>query len=127
MSSLRVLAGGPLATVQDAGRPGLAHLGVGRSGAADRASLGQANRLLGNAEGVAAVEVTLGGLVLRAEGDVDLAVCGAPAELAVRPAGASPWMAGPGTPLRLRAGDELALGVPPRGLRSYLAVRGGIA
>ena len=39
-----VLAPGPLATVQDLGRPGLAHLGVGRSGAADRHALRLANR-----------------------------------------------------------------------------------
>ncbi|WP_426564571.1 biotin-dependent carboxyltransferase family protein [Angustibacter sp. McL0619] len=127
MSSLLVLDGGRLATVQDGGRPGLAHLGVGPSGAADRASLGQVNRLLGNAEDAAAVEATLGGLVVRAQGAADVAIGGAPAEAVVRPASGATWTAGPGTPVQLRDGDELALGLPVRGLRSYLGVRGGIA
>ena len=39
---------GPLTTVQDAGRPGQAALGVGRSGACDLASYRLANRLVGN-------------------------------------------------------------------------------
>ena len=41
---------GPLATIQDLGRPGLAHLGVSPSGAADRTAHRLANRLVGNAE-----------------------------------------------------------------------------
>ncbi|TLF63152.1 allophanate hydrolase subunit 2 family protein, partial [Nonomuraea sp. KC401] len=47
---IEVLAPGPYATVQDLGRPGHAHLGVPRSGAADAPSLRLANRLVGNAE-----------------------------------------------------------------------------
>ncbi|MDQ3457172.1 MAG: allophanate hydrolase subunit 2 family protein, partial [Actinomycetota bacterium] len=47
---MEVLASGPLATVQDLGRPGWARLGVGRSGAADLAGHRLANRLVGNAE-----------------------------------------------------------------------------
>jgi biotin-dependent carboxylase-like uncharacterized protein len=127
VSALRVLATGPLATVQDSGRPGLARLGVGPSGAADRTSLGQVNRLLGNAEGAAAVEVTLGGLAVRADGAVDVAVGGASVEPRISPVDGAPWTAGPGTPIRLRSGDQLALAMPVRGLRSYLAVRGGLA
>ena len=65
---LEILATGPLTTVQDLGRIGLADLGVGRSGAADPAALRLANRLLGNPEGAAAVEVTFGGLETRADG-----------------------------------------------------------
>ena len=45
---------GPLALVEDLGRPGRSGIGVGRSGAADRAALRQANRALGNPEGAAA-------------------------------------------------------------------------
>ncbi|MFP5334592.1 MAG: allophanate hydrolase subunit 2 family protein, partial [Actinomycetes bacterium] len=47
-AALTVLEAGPLTTVQDAGRPGLGALGVGRSGACDRASHRLANRLVGN-------------------------------------------------------------------------------
>lgn len=113
--SLRVLATGPLATVQDEGRPGHAAWGVTRSGACDRASYRRGNRLVGNPPGAASLEVTLGGLVLRAESAVTVAVTGAPC---------------PGAPLdaphRLAPGDELRLGVPVTGVRTYVAVRGGI-
>ena len=77
MSGLDVLATGPLATVQDLGRPGLAELGVGCSGAADRGSLRLANRLVGNPEGAAGIEVTLGGLQVRARGSLLVALVGA--------------------------------------------------
>jgi biotin-dependent carboxylase-like uncharacterized protein len=118
---LVVLATGPLATVQDHGRPGWAAIGVPRSGAADRASAALANRLVGNRTEAAVVEVTAGGLRVRAERTVLVAVTGAPAPVSVD------GLPGPANaPLTLRAGAELALGVPPVGLRSYLAVRGGI-
>lgn len=112
---LRVVRPGPLTTVQDEGRIGLASIGVSPSGAADRRSYRLANRLVGNTFGAPALEVTAGGLVVRAEGDVLVAVTGAPCPGA--PQNASAW---------LRAGEELALGTPERGLRSYVAVRGGL-
>lgn len=113
---LEVVAPGPFATVQDLGRPGRAALGVGRSGACDRASSALANRLLGNHVGAAVLELVLGGLVLRAHGDVLVATAGA------RCAGPFPHNA----PTVLRDGAELALGAPRAGLRTYLGVRGGI-
>ncbi|MFT4397474.1 biotin-dependent carboxyltransferase family protein [Gordonia lacunae] len=121
MTSLTVLAPGPLATVQDAGRPGYAHLGVPRSGAADRAARALANRLVGNAESAAVVETTLGGLRIRVDADVLVSVTGA--DTVVR-RNAIP--AGLAAALVLRAGDELALDAPTWGLRNYVAVRGGI-
>lgn len=121
MTGLQVRETGPLATVQDLGRPGLAALGVGRSGAADPAALRLGNRLVGNDESAAGIEVTLGGLVLRARGDVLVAITGAPCAVTVAGAGA-----GLNGPLRVPAGTELALGVPSAGLRSYVAVRGGV-
>ena len=57
----------PLATIQDLGRPGHARLGVTPGGAADRGALRLANRLLGNPEGAAAIEVLMGGLAVRAQ------------------------------------------------------------
>jgi biotin-dependent carboxylase-like uncharacterized protein len=118
---LTVLAPGPLATVQDRGRPGYAGIGVPRSGAADASAAGLANRLVGNTDAAATLEVTAGGLRVRAERTVLVAVTGAPAPVTVdgRPA---PF----GAPLTLGPGAELALGLPAVGLRSYLAVRGGI-
>jgi biotin-dependent carboxylase-like uncharacterized protein len=122
MTALVVLRPGPLATVQDLGRPGFAGIGVGVSGAADRGSLRLANRLVGNDEGAAAIETTLGGLAVRAQGDLAAAVTGAPCPITV--GGREEAM---NSLLRVPDGAELRLGIPDRGLRSYLAVRGGLA
>ncbi|GMA41581.1 hypothetical protein GCM10025883_36260 [Mobilicoccus caccae] len=121
MSSLEVVATGPRALVQDMGRPGLARLGVGRSGAADRASHALAQRIVGNTEEAAGIEVTLGGLKLRANGPMLIAVTGAPVPMTVAGRQHST-----GELVHLRDGDELALGMCGSGLRAYLAVRGGI-
>jgi len=118
---LTVLAPGPLATVQDRGRLGYAGIGVPRSGAADAAAADLANRLVGNVDTAATVEVTAGGLRVRAERILLVALTGAPAAVTVH-GRAAPF----GAPFTLAAGAELALGTPPVGLRTYLAVRGGI-
>ncbi|MEP6697750.1 MAG: biotin-dependent carboxyltransferase family protein [Pseudonocardiales bacterium] len=119
---IEVLAAGPLTTVQDIGRPGLAHLGVGTSGAADRAALALANRLVGNAEEAAGLEVTLGGLKLRMATPATVAITGAPCPLRVRdrPAALN-------SPVAVRAGEQVEMGPPAWGVRTYLAVRGGLA
>lgn len=119
---LEVLETGLLATVQDLGRPGLAGLGVGRSGAADVGSLRLANRLLGNDPGAAGIEVTFGGLALRARTDTVVALTGAPCPVDVDGVGV-----GANAPTRLPAGAVLRLGAPSRGVRTYVAVRGGLA
>ena len=115
MRTLTVLATGPLATVQDGGRPGQGALGVGRSGACDRAAARLANRLVGNDPDAAVLEATLGGLVVRAGADLVVTTTGARCSSAHN------------APTALAAGRELRLGLPDTGLRTYLAVRGGIA
>ena len=110
---LTVLATGPLATVQDRGRTGYAGIGVPRSGAADAPAADLANRLVGNLDSAAVLEVTAGGLRLRAERTVLVALTGAPAAVSVD-GRAAPF----GAPLTLRPGAELALGTPPAGLRT---------
>lgn len=121
MKALDVLATGPFATVQDLGRFGRAGLGVGVSGAADRGALRLGNRLAGNDEGAAGIEVTLGGLEVRAVGAGYAAVTGAygPVTVNGRPAAVNAL-------LRLEDGDRLRIGPPEAGLRTYLAVRGGV-
>ncbi|MCW2700159.1 MAG: ahs2 [Blastococcus sp.] len=118
---LTVLAPGPLATVQDHGRRGWASIGVTTSGAADRAAHDLANRLVGNHPAAATVEATAGGLRLSAGRTLLVAVTGAPVPVTVD-GRAAPFAA----PLTLRPGAVLSLGLPPVGLRSYLAVRGGV-
>jgi biotin-dependent carboxylase-like uncharacterized protein len=119
---IEVLATGPLALVEDLGRPGLAATGVGRSGAADRGALRLANRLVANPEDAAGIEITFGGLAVRAHGPQTVALTGAgtPADVDGCPVGHY-------SVVRLRDGQVLRLGVPRSGMRSYLAVRGGIA
>ncbi|MFI8343722.1 biotin-dependent carboxyltransferase family protein [Streptomyces sp. NPDC085639] len=118
---LVVVRPGALTTVQDRGRPGHAHLGVPRSGALDTAAYALANRLLGNAPGAAALETTLDGVALRALASTVVAVTGAPCPVRVsgRPVA---W----GAPVRLPAGAELEVGRAESGVRSYVAVRGGL-
>ena len=75
--TLTVERAGPLTTVQDRGRTGLAHLGVPRAGPLDRPSAALANRLVGNGPDAALLEVTWGGLELTTADGVWLAVAGA--------------------------------------------------
>ncbi|MFJ6385341.1 biotin-dependent carboxyltransferase family protein [Kitasatospora sp. NPDC092039] len=122
MSELVVERPGPLTTVQDLGRRGVAHLGVPRAGALDEPALRAANRLVGNDPGAAGLETTLGGVVLRAVGPVLVAVTGAPSPVRVdgRPAA---W----GAPFVVPAGSVVEVGAATGGVRGYLAVAGGIA
>jgi biotin-dependent carboxylase-like uncharacterized protein len=114
--ALRVIAAGPLTTVQDLGRGGHAALGVGPSGAADRPSHVAAQRAVGNAPDAAGLELTFGGLCVEAIGDAVIALAGAPCSDRDL-----------GRPFPLQSGEQLSLRTPRTGLRSYLAVRGGIA
>lgn len=121
MSGLHVLRAGPQALVTDRGRPGHAHLGVPPSGALDRPAYELGNRLVGNPDGAAGLELLGGGLRVRARGARVVAVTGAPAPVraAGRPAGSH-------TALHLPDGAELEIGSPVGGLRVYLAVAGGL-
>ncbi len=112
---------GPLALLQDLGRPGYTHLGVSPSGAADRGAHRLANRLVGNPEEAVTVEVTLGGLAVRATALTVVAVTGAitTVRLDDRPSCSH-------CTLTLRPGSRLSIDTPSSGLRSYLAVRGGL-
>ena len=113
---------GALAIVQDLGRPGHGAIAVGASGAFDRAALRLANRLVGNPEGAAAVECVGGGLSVRARSTCTVTLTGAQG-----PASVDGHPIDRGAPIHLPPGAELSVGPPVRGLRTYLAIRGGIA
>jgi biotin-dependent carboxylase-like uncharacterized protein len=119
---IEIIRPGPLTTVQDLGRVGWAHLGVPRSGALDAAALRLANRLVGNPDGTAALEATLLGCAIRLARSATVAITGAPAT--VRLDGRS---AAFGEPVQVPAGAVVDVGRATRGVRSYLAVDGGIA
>ncbi|MER5473851.1 biotin-dependent carboxyltransferase family protein [Streptomyces sp. NPDC002685] len=120
--ALAVVRAGALTTVQDQGRPGHAHLGVPRSGALDAPAAALANRLVANPAEAAVLETTLNGCALRPRSTITVAVTGAPCPVTMdgRPAA---W----GAPVRVPAGALLDVGPARAGLRSYVAVSGGVA
>ena len=124
--ALQVMHPGLQPLIQDAGRPGLGRIGVGPSGAADRASHAQANRLAGNAPDAATIEVLAGGLELEAAGDHVLALAGAQVPVFID-GQLLEQHGGYCAPFPLQHGQRLQLGAPVSGLRSYLAVRGGLS
>ncbi|MFT4010102.1 MAG: biotin-dependent carboxyltransferase family protein [Nocardioidaceae bacterium] len=119
--ALQVLAVSGLVTVQDHGRRGYASMGIGVSGAVDLGSHDRANRLVGNAAHAATLELTFGTIRVLATTPAWIAVTGAPAPVTA---------AGRRHPINsrfgLRAGEILDVGVAKSGLRTYVAVRGGI-
>lgn len=118
---IEVVSAGPLTTIQDLGRPGWAHIGVPRSGAADRESLRRANRLVGNVEGAAGLETTLVGPKLKAAGEVVVALTGArvTARIGTRDVPMD-------EPVVMAASEVLSVGTARSGLRTYIALGGGI-
>ncbi|WP_435736538.1 urea amidolyase family protein [Cellulosimicrobium sp. PMB13] len=119
--ALTVLSAGPQTLVQDLGRPGLGAIGVGPSGVVDRGASALANRLVGNDRGAALLEVTLGGLTVRFDAPAVVALTGADA-----PATVDGTPVGRHATLRVGAGSVLSLGMPSHGIRTYVAVRGGV-
>ena len=124
--SLEVLRPGLQLLVQDLGRPGFASMGVSAAGAADRSALTAANRLVGNAETAAGLESFGGGVLLRSTGDGVAAVTGPTGTITVTAADGTVLTPRLGEAFALADGDELELGPAERGVRRYLAVRGGI-
>ncbi len=122
MSSLVVESPGLLTTVQDLGRAGFGEMGVSASGAADPVALQIGNRLVGNAPGAAALEMTLtGGTFAFPEGGV---ICLAGADFGAQHDGREliPWKAHAILP-----GKRVLLGATRDFARCYLCVAGGIA
>lgn len=119
--SIRILDPGPFTTIQDAGRIGWAPVGVPRAGFLDSAAAMLANRLVGNAEGAALLEATLGGVSFDTGVATTICVTGARAPV---------WADGRHLPLdepvTLRAGTRVTVGTAVTGMRCYVAFAGGI-
>jgi antagonist of KipI len=122
MGVIEVQAPGLLTTVQDLGREGFGPMGVSPSGAADPVALRIGNRLVGNEEGAAGLEMTLhggtfsfpmGGVVALTGSDFDSTLDGVPVE---------PW-----TSVLADLCQTLRVGPTQAGARCYLCVHGGIA
>ena len=121
VNTFEVLSPGIMSTVQDLGRFGCARYGVAASGALDGFAVRVGNLLVGNAENAAVVETTLMGLRIKAVRDAVVAVTGG--DLQARK-GSEPlvlWRSHV-----VREGETISFSGPASGLRSYLAVSGGI-
>ena len=121
LGGVRVVHCGPMTTVQDTGRPGYAAQGVGVSGAADLPSAALANRLVGNGSDAAVLELSFGATLAFRE-STRVAVTGAPSPLSRDGRGE-----GMNAPFDVAAGQTLVIGAAEVGLRTYVAVRGGLA
>jgi antagonist of KipI len=121
MKVIEVLDGGMLTTVQDAGRFGFQRYGVPVSGAMDLFALRAANRLAGNDDEAAGLEMTLLGPRLRFLAPASIALAGADLDAALDGRRVARWKT-----VKVAAGATLAFGGPRDGIRGYLAVSGGI-
>jgi antagonist of KipI len=119
--ALNVIRAGFLTSVQDPGRTGFRQFGVTTSGALDSFGLRVANLLVGNDEGAAGLEITLGGLQLRFEDERIVAWCGGEFDVQI---GSRALPAG--HVAHLQAGDDLKFGRAQIGCRCWLAISGGI-
>jgi antagonist of KipI len=121
MSLIEVCAPGLLTTVQDLGRDGFGAMGVSTSGAADPVALRIGNRLVGNAQGAPALEMTLvGGAFVFPERSV-VALAGSDFGATVDDKCVEMWSS-----IEIRPGQTLKTGPTKTGARCYLCVRGGI-
>lgn len=122
MNGIEVIAPGLLTTVQDLGREGFGPMGVSASGAADAIALRLGNRLVGNVEGSAGLEMTLLGGTFFFPEDCAIALTGSDFGATLDEHPVELW-----TSTEVRAGQRLRLGPTRSGARCYLCVQGGIA
>ncbi|HLZ12741.1 MAG TPA: biotin-dependent carboxyltransferase family protein [Candidatus Acidoferrum sp.] len=122
MKTLQILRAGPQTTVQDLGREGFGPIGVSASGAADPISLRIGNRLVGNPENAAALEMTLLGDEIQFSRDALIALTGANLSAASNSSSLPMYES-----FRVKSGQTLKLGHIRSGVRSYLCIAGGIA
>ena len=119
-AALSVSFAGPLVTVQDAGRTGNMRYGVPASGPMDRLAFDAAHAALGNPQGMSAIEISLGGLILHCtEGAVTLAITGGNFVVEYDGQETSSW-----TVLTIHKGERLAVRAGAAGSWAYLAVAG---
>jgi len=111
----------PAMLLQDLGRPGHGSISVGSSGAFDRGALRFANRLVGNADAAAGLEIVGAGLTLRALRPGTVAFVGPDPRILVDGRAASG-----NAPLTLTAGQQVQLAGLASGVRCYIAFRGGV-
>ncbi|MBL8808691.1 MAG: biotin-dependent carboxyltransferase [Planctomycetaceae bacterium] len=123
---IRLITSGFCTTVQDGGRSAFRHLGVPESGAVDLLALRTGNRLVGNADDTAGLEITLAGPQIEFRGNCVFALTGAPLAAEVIDQDGVRRAVPMNRPIALRSGCQLITGAVIRGCRSYLTVAGGV-
>ena len=119
--TLEITEPGILTTVQDRGRFGYQRFGVPVSGAMDEFALRAANLLVGNDQSAAGLEITVVGPGIRFQADTWIAITGAELSPTIDGAPVARWET-----VEARAGTLLAFGELRDGMRTYVAVAGGI-
>ncbi|MEO8598028.1 MAG: 5-oxoprolinase/urea amidolyase family protein [Candidatus Solibacter sp.] len=122
--AIDVIDGGVQTTVQDVpGRLGYWHVGVPPSGPMDGLAFRTGNRLVGNAESAAGLEIAVMGPTLKFACDTTIALTGADFGAKLDGAAVALWQA-----IEVPAGAVLELGTAQgAGARAYLAIAGGVA
>lgn len=121
MGAILVRMPGLFTTVQDLGREGFGPIGVSASGAADPVSLRIGNRLVGNPQGAAGLEMTLVGGAFAFEQAAVIAVTGADFGPSLDGIPVAMW-----TSIQIHKGQTVTLGASRSGARAYLCIQGGI-
>ena len=121
IDALEIVSPGILTSVQDLGRVGYQRYGIPVSGAMDAPALRVANILVGNRENAAGLETTIVGPTIRFLADTTIALTGADLGATLDGVPVAVWQSVPAP-----AGSTLSFQGPKDGIRSYLAVAGGI-
>lgn len=120
-ASFRVIHPGLFTTVQDLGRVGYQRFGMPVSGAMDTTALRLANRLVGNPDDAAGLEITIKGPELLFETDALIALTGADLSPSINGLSIPLW-----TAMKIARGSTLSFGRRRSGARTYLALSGGV-
>jgi urea carboxylase/allophanate hydrolase len=121
-NAIEILKPGSYTTVQDyPGRTGYWRIGVPPSGPMDSFSFRLANRIVGNAKTAPGIEITINGPSIKFHVDSTVAVAGGEVDIKVNDKLVNQW-----EPIKIQRGDVLEVGKITKGVRAYLAIRGGI-
>ena len=120
MSYFKVIKAGILTTIQDLGRFGYMDIGITQSGAMDEEAFLWANRLLQNNPNTNMLEITYGNFELQSFGDTIFCVTGAEADIWLNSKKINRYRC-----YKIKKGDRVKIGFVKRGVRLYLAVKGG--
>lgn len=120
ISGFEILQPGILSLIQDSGRIGYQQYGLTNGGPVDAAAFNWANRLCNNQPGTTAIEVNIGGLMLRARVRTQIAITGAAMSLSINGKLMPIWQSH-----NIYPKDIIRLGYSTAGSRCYLATAGG--